>query len=262
VGFDWQELAHLALRWTHVVAGVFWLGTTAYFSWLDRTFERGGGGPVWMIHSGGFYVVEKRGAEAPSGTLHWFKWEALVTWLTGFSLLLLVYHWGGLLVFPDGPIGHGAAHAIGMGSLAVGWLVYEALWRSPLGRSFRAAAAVSFGLIVAAAWGLSRVLSGRAAYIHVGAILGTIMMLNVWMRILPAQKKLVLAAKEGRAPDESLARRAKERSKHNTFLAIPVLLIMVSNHFPTVSYGHDRGWALLGGYVLAGWTARALLNRG
>jgi uncharacterized membrane protein len=259
MGFDWQELFHLAVRWTHVVAGLYWLGTTAYFGWLDRTIAREG--KVWMIHSGGFYAVEKHGAEVPPGTLHWFKWEALVTGLSGLTLLFLVYHWGGLLVFPDGPVGRGAAHAIGMAVLVVGWLVYDLLWRSPIGRDARVGAAVSFALLVGTAYGLGRVLSGRAAYMHVGATLGTIMVLNVWMRILPAQKKLVLAAKEGRTPDESLARQSKARSKHNTFLALPVIFLMVSNHFPTVSYGHEWGWALLGGFVLAGWLARALLNR-
>ena len=261
--FDSQELLHLVVRWTHVVAGVYWLGTTAYFSWLDRTFSRqpGEGGRVWMIHSGGFYVVEKRGPQKPEGTLHWFKWEALITWISGVLLLALVYHWGGLLVVPDGPLEIGAARVVGFGSLIAGWVVYDLLWRSPLARNAQVATAISFALLVAAAWTLCHYLAGRAAYIHVGALMGTIMMLNVWMRILPAQKKLVAAANEGRAPDLSLALLAKQRSKHNTFMAIPVLLTMISNHFPTVAYGHEWNWVLLGVFVLLGWGARALLSR-
>jgi uncharacterized membrane protein len=264
VDFEFDQLLQLVVRWTHVVAGAYWLGTTAYFSWLDRTLaraEKHGGARLWMVHSGGFYVVEKRGPSKPEGHLHWFKWEALVTWISGVLLLVLVYHWSALLVFPDGPIGQVAARWVGLGTLAAGWIVYDLLWRSPLGRNEVAGATLSFALLAGASWGLCRVLSGRAAYIHVGALMGTIMMLNVWLRILPAQKRLVAAVNEGREPDLSLAQRAKQRSKHNTFLALPVILTMVSNHFPTVSYGHEWNWAILGAFVLVGWAARAWLNR-
>lgn len=261
--FELRELLYLVLRWAHVIAGIFWLGTTAYFSWLDRTFERHAkNGRLWMIHSGGFYVVEKRGPQKPEGTLHWFKWEAMTTWLTGLALLALLYHWGALLVVPDGPVSIEAARAIGFGTLAVGWVLYDVLWSSPLGKNALVGAVLSFALLVATTWGLCQVLSSRAAYIHVGALIGTVMVLNVWMRILPAQKKLLAAVNESREPDLSLSARAKQRSKHNTFMAFPVVLLMLSSHFPTVSYGHEWNWALVGVYVLAGWAARALLNRG
>jgi OHCU decarboxylase len=263
---NWNEWLHLALRWLHVVAGIFWLGQTALFTWLDRRLhvEARPGEPdqVWMVHSGGFYVVERKaGTETMPRPLHWFKWEAALTWASGFFLLVLVYYLGGALVSAGSGTSVSTGVAVGLATLAAGWVIYDLLWMSPLSRHELAGAAVCLALLTAAAYGLTRVLSGRAAYLHLGALLGTIMSANVWMRILPAQRRMIAAVRAGRAPDPTLGARAKQRSKHNTFMALPVVFLMVSPHFPTTSYGHRWSWALLPGFVLAGFGARWLINR-
>ncbi len=266
---NWSEWANLIVRWTHVFAGILWVGTTYYFTWLDGRFtemeKAQGGGPkqVWMVHSGGFYVVEKqKSPQMIPGKLHWFRFEALFTWLSGILLLGIVYYMGGALVDPDvARLSPWQATGIGLGAIVAGWVVYDLLWSSPLAKHETLGAVISYALIVAAAYGLSRVFSGRGAYIHVGAMLGTLMMLNVWMRILPAQKKMVAALTEGRAPDLTLGARAKQRSKHNTFMVVPVLFTMISNHFPTATYGDKYAWMILSVLVLVGWGAAALIRR-
>ncbi len=262
-----NELLNLAFRWIHVFVAILWIGQTAFFAWLDARMNaeadpETGKERVWMVHSGGFYVVDKQKTpEILPRELHWFRWEAAITWLSGFLLLGMVYYMGGLLVEIDGPVSRRAAMWIGLGSLAVGWIVYDLLWTSPLARrSELAAAAISVALLVGATWGLSQVMTGRAAFIHAGAILGTVMTANVWMRILPAQRRMIEAARTGGVPDPALAERAKSRSRHNTFMAVPVTLLMISNHFPTTTYGHDWNWLLLGGYLLLGFFARWLMN--
>jgi uncharacterized membrane protein len=168
---------------------------------------------------------------------------------------------GGVLVDDSvAKISVAAGTAIGLGVLMVPWVVYDRMVESPVGRSETAFAAVSFILVVAIAYGLTHVLSGRAAYIHVGAMFGTIMAANVWMRILPAQRKMVTALKEGRTPDAALAARAKLRSKHNTYMAVPVVFIMLSNHFPTVTYGNQYNWLVLAVLILAGWRAAKIIR--
>jgi uncharacterized membrane protein len=191
-------------------------------------------------------------------TLHWFKWEAALTWATGMALLVVVYYRGGLLQEPDAELGLGAAIAIGLALLPAAWLVYDTLWRFV---PTRVATPACFGLIVGLAWALGKVLSARAAYIHVGAALGTIMAANVWVRILPAQRAMVEAIRAGRPPDLSLGARAKERSKHNTFIVVPLVMIMLSNHFPTLTYAHDQAWAMLGALTLVGWAAAWLYRK-
>lgn len=261
-----SEWLNLFVRWFHVVAGVFWIGQTAFFSWLDIRMklekdEETGEARVWMVHSGGFYKVDKLAApEEMPRLLHWFKWEAAFTWLSGIFLLVLVYHMGGLLVEYDAEVSVRSASALGFGVLILGWVVYDLLWTSPLARREGLATAISLLLLVASAWLLSRYLSGRAAYIHVGALMGTLMTANVWMRILPGQRKMVAAVTEGREPDLRLGEIAKYRSRHNTFMAFPVIFIMISNHFPTTSYGHRLNWLFLAGYIVVGFVARALLN--
>lgn len=263
---NWKELVHLGLRWFHVFAAILWIGSTAFFTWLDTrmTVEadpKTGREQVWMVHSGGFYLVEKlKKPELMPRELHWFKWEAAFTWITGFLLLGIVYYHGANLLWPESEMRKGIGIAIGVGSLIAGWAIYDLLWSSPLGRSFALSATICFGLLIAAAWGFSEIFTGRAAYIHVGAIMGTIMAANVWMRIIPAQRRMVEATRQGVEPDMTQGVRAKERSKHNTFMAIPVTMIMISNHFPTISYGHTLGWALLAGYVVVGFAARKMIN--
>ncbi len=260
------EWLHLVVRWVHVFAGILWIGQTYFFTWLDHRFAAGemsGAQPVWMVHSGGFYVVEKQAVpRLVPGTLHWFRWEAALTWLSGMVLLVIVYYLGGAMLDADvSGLSPGAGVALGLGLLAIGWFVYDLLWLSPLGRSEVAGAAVSFALLVAAAYGLSQTLSARAAYMHVGALMGTLMAANVWVRILPAQRQMVAALKEGRAADLRLAAQAKLRSKHNTFLVVPVVFIMISSHFPVATYGNRYGWLILAGLILAGWAAAAILRR-
>jgi uncharacterized membrane protein len=258
--FSLSEWLNLAVRWAHVFAGILWVGQTYFFTWLDGRLNAEE--QVWMVHSGGFYVVEKqRVPELLSRKLHWFRWEALFTWLTGIILLILVYYMGGLMVDDSvANIGVGAAIGVGVGVLITSWVIYDRMVQSPLGKSEAAFAMVSFILAVGVTYGLTRVLSGRAAYIHVGAVFGTIMTANVWMRILPAQRRMIAALKEGRAPDATLAARSKLRSKHNTFMVVPVVFIMVSSHFPTASYGNKYNWEILAALILVGWGAAKIIR--
>ncbi len=263
--FSLSEWLNLLFRWVHVFAGIMWVGTTYYFTWLDgqlRAAERRGS-QVWMVHSGGFYTVRKESSlgVAP-GELHWFRWEAATTWASGVALLIVVYYAGGALPeAPDGRIPGWAAIGVGIAAILGGWKVYDLLVRSPLGRSRVAFAAVGFILIVAAAAALRLIFSGRATYIHVGAIFGTIMAANVWDNILPAQRRMIAAAAAGETIDSALAAGAKLRSKHNTFLAVPVVLIMISNHFPTATYGNTYGIVVLGALILIGWLAAHWIRR-
>jgi uncharacterized membrane protein len=266
-----SEWLNFIARWVHVFAGIMWVGTTYYFTWLDARLTEeekalantGHAAQIWMVHSGGFYLVEKRKVpDELSRKLHWFKWEAGTTWLSGFALLIIVYYLGGgALIDRDVmDLSLGAAVGVGVGCLIVGWLVYDLLMISPLGRSEKLFALIAYLLIVAAAYGLTRVLSGRAAYIHMGAIFGTIMAANVWMRILPAQRKMIEAIKAGQKPDEKLAAQAKLRSKQNTFMAVPVVFLMISNHFGgNTTGGYD--WIHLIVLVPVGWLAAKFIRR-
>jgi uncharacterized membrane protein len=265
-----REWLNLGVRWFHVFAGIMWVGQTYYFTWLDGQFTKlekqaaeSGKPAIWMVHSGGFYTVEKQKTLGVSAELvHWFRWEAAMTWLGGMVLLFLVYYFGGGLLDPDvANISQAAGIAIGLGAVFAGWLVYDFAVRSPLGKSAAGFAVFSLAMIAVAAWGLAHVFSGRAAYIHVGAMLGTIMTANVWEKILPAQRKMIAAAASGATFDSALGAQAKLRSKHNTFIAVPVVFIMLSNHYPVATYGNSYGWIVLVGLVLAGWGAAALIRR-
>jgi uncharacterized membrane protein len=267
-----NEWLNLILRWIHVFAGIMWVGTTYYFTWLDARLTEeekakmatGEPAQIWMVHSGGFYVVEKRKMpDIMSRTLHWFRWEAGMTWLSGMALLILLFYLGGgALVDQDvSNISVKAAVGLGVGVMIVGWLVYDLMMISPLGRNEKLFAVIAYVMIVATAYGLSRVLSGRAAYIHMGAMFGTIMAANVWMRILPAQKKMIAAIKEGRKPDDALSAQAKLRSKQNTFIVVPVVFLMISNHYPGVSYGERNSWAILAVLILVGWGVAKFIRR-
>ncbi|HTG86275.1 MAG TPA: urate hydroxylase PuuD [Pyrinomonadaceae bacterium] len=267
-----SEWLNLLFRWVHVFAGIMWVGTTYYFTWLDARLTEeekaaantGVTPQVWMVHSGGFYVVERRKVpDLVSRTLHWFRWEAGTTWLSGFALLVLVYYLGGgVLVDPDvRDLSVGVAVAIGIGVIVGGGILYDVMMMSPLRRNEKLFAAVAYVFIVALSFGLTRIFSARAAYIHVGALFGTIMAANVWMHILPAQKKMIAALKEGHKPDERLSAQAKLRSKQNTFMAVPVVFIMISNHFPGVTYGDRNNWIILSALVLVGWIAAKFIRR-
>lgn len=264
-----NEWLNLLARWMHVFAGIMWVGSTYYFTWLDGRLteeeKRSAAGDepaqVWMVHSGGFYVVEKQKKPGPR-ELHWFRWEAALTWLSGMVLLVHGYYLGSYLIDTDvRDISQTTGIIIGIGLLIVAWVVYDLLVLSPLGKNELLFAAVSYAAIVGVVYGLTHTLSGRAAYIHVGAMFGTIMVANVWMRILPAQRRMIAATKEGKLPDESLAARAKLRSKHNTFMAVPVVFLMISNHYPVTTYGNDYHWIVLSVLVLLGWGAAKIIRR-
>lgn len=262
---DW---INLLVRWAHLVAGIAWIGSSFYFIWLDSHLEQPATprpdveGELWMVHSGGFYSVAKRlvGPGRMPKTLHWFKWEAMLTWLTGLALLAVVYYLTGgvyLLQSDASPVSLGQGVAIAVALLVLGWVVYDALYRSPLGSTW-AATAVACALLGGVIVLVCRIYSGRAAYIHVGAILGTLMVANVWLRILPAQQQMIDATAQGREPDFSLGRQAKRRSVHNSYMTFPVLFIMLSNHFPA-TYGHPRSWLVLALLIIAGALARHVM---
>jgi uncharacterized membrane protein len=265
---DWVELI---LRWVHVFAAIMWVGATFYFTWLDGRFteleQKSKDDPnkapdkfVWMVHSGGFYLVEKqKNPQLLTQTLHWFKWEAATTWLTGFMLFGYMYYDHGLLVnFEDSPISKGAAIGLSLGMIAAGWIVYDLLWK--FCRKDILGVVISYALIVVAAYFSCRYFSGRGAYLQLGAMFGTIMAANVWMCILPAQRRMVAALRAGTAPNLEEGAQAKKRSKHNTFIVIPVVFIMISNHYPT-TYGNAHNWIILSAIVVVGWVAAKIIRR-
>ncbi len=271
MNFDPKEWTNLLLRWGHVFAGILWVGTTFYFTWLDGRFAElekqgkdsdvGNKPPekqVWMVHSGGFYVVEKlKGPNVLPERLHWFRWEAALTWLTGILLYMLVYYHGGILVESEGSrISQATATALSVGLLVAVWLVYDLLWSSKLFSNEKVGVAVSYALLVVATWLLFHYFANRAACLQLGAMLGTIMTANVWMRILPAQRRMVLALSQGQSPDQAEAMRAKARSKHNTFIVLPVVFLMVSPHYPGTYQ-----WWIVSLLILLGWGAAKLLRR-
>ncbi|MEO6954611.1 MAG: urate hydroxylase PuuD [Polyangia bacterium] len=258
------EWLNLLLRWFHVFAGILWIGSTYYFTWLDGRMRdlAENKGQVWMVHSGGFYVVEKhKQLDDLSRKLHWFRWEALFTFLSGFLLLGVVYYMGGILVDTDiHQLTLGQASCVGLGTLVGGWVVYDLIWMSPIKKHERIGAVLCYVLLVGVIYALTHLLSGRAAYIHVGAMMGTIMTANVWMRILPGQRKLLAAMREGREPDQRLADRAKQRSKHNSFMIVPVVFTMISNHYPVATYASDHRWIVLSVIILVGWTVAKFIR--
>jgi uncharacterized membrane protein len=264
---DILEWLKAIVRWVHVFAAILWIGQTYLFNWFEKNLETDATtrpnvmGSLWMVHGGGFYFVEKqKNPELQPRVLHWFKWESFTTWLSGLVLLVVTYYMGGLLVEPEQSVG--LAYACGLGVMVLGWVVYDLLVLSPLGKHNVVVAAIGWVALVALAFGLRKVMSSRAAYIHVGFMVGTIMAANVWMRILPAQRKMIAAAKEGKVPDSALKARGPQRSRHNSYMVVPLVFIMISNHYPTISYGNDYSWAILGGVLLVGWVAAKIMRDG
>jgi len=270
-GLEWMNLL---VRWLHIITGIAWIGASFYFVWLDNSLRppapggelarKGVAGELWAVHGGGFYNPQKY-MVAPSelpAELHWFKWEAYSTWLSGFALLTIVYYFNAQAMMVDrsvADLSSWQAVGIGLGSLVVAWVFYDLLCRSKLGKHDLAFGAVIFAFLVGATWVLTHFLSGRAAYIHVGAMIGTIMVANVAMVIIPGQRKMVNAMRAGQKPDPVYGIRGKQRSVHNNYFTLPVLFIMISNHF-AMTYHHAHAWAVLGMIMLAGVFIRHFFN--
>ena len=264
-----NELLDVVFRWAHLIAGIMWIGNSMLFNWLDRNLvarpeaSRLSQGTIWMVHSGAFYEVEKKLLEPGQmpAQLHWFKWQNGFTWLTGISLLVVVYFMNDAAMLVDPRVralDPAVAIAISAGSLVVGWIVYDLLWRA-LEKQPAVATAISFALLFAAAYGYSEVFSGRAAFLMTGVLMGTLMTGNVWMRILPSQRELIAATRAGKEQDALLSKRAKQRSIHNNYMTFPVLFTMVSNHFPG-AYGHHLNWVLLIAIMVGGASVRHFMN--
>lgn len=256
-----MEWLNLALRWTHVIAGIMWIGASFYFIFLENNLNRVHGlreelaGNLWAIHGGGFYYLEKYKV-APKvipKDLHWFKYEAYFTWLSGFALLFVVYYADAKAFMVDpvvADISPAASIGIGAASLVLGWVIYDAMCRSRLILRQDLFALVGTIILTVMAYALTHLLSGRAAYIHVGALLGTIMVGNVFFTIIPSQKALVKAARTGMPLDASLGKKAGQRSLHNNYITLPVVFVMISNHFPS-TFGHAWNWVVLMVIVVA-----------
>ena len=265
---DWSEWLNLALRWLHLITGIAWIGSSFYFVWLDNHLQKpasgDASGEVWSVHGGGFYHKQKYQV-APAAMpedLHWFKYEAYFTWLSGFSLLVLIYYFGAqsYLIDPTrAQLSTGVAIAIGLAALVLGWLVYDLLCRSPLGQNNLLLGLFWFVCLLFAAHLLNSLFNPRAAYIHVGAMIGTAMVANVFLIIIPNQKKVVADLVAGRTPDPKLGAQAKQRSLHNNYMTLPVLLIMISNHYP-MTYGAERPWLVLALLGLTGVAIRHVFN--
>ncbi len=259
---DWLNLL---VRWVHVITGVAWIGASFYFIWLDDHLkapkdpadsDKGVGGEVWSVHGGGFYHAQKykvAPAQLPE-QLHWFKWEAYTTWMSGIFMTALVYWYGADVYLIDRSVADFSAPtavSIAIAFIVGGWFVYDLLCKSPLARDTRVFGGILLVLSGVLAWGLCELFGGRGAYIHFGAVLGTIMVANVFFVIIPGQKKMVAAAERGEAPDPAPGIRAKQRSVHNTYFTLPVLFVMTSNHY-AMAYGHEYNWLILIGISLAG----------
>ncbi|MBD1587356.1 urate hydroxylase PuuD [Pseudomonas typographi] len=263
-----MEWLNLGVRWVHMIVGIAWIGASFYFVWLENNLDRrnpgeGLSGDLWAIHGGGIYHLKKYKLAPPQMPehLHWFKWEAYATWLSGVALLCVVFYFNPTLYLlaPGSTLSGAEGVALALGSLALAWFIYDILCDSYLGDRPAVLALILFVLIIGACYGFSKVFSGRAAYLHTGAIIGTIMVGNVFRTIMPAQRALVAAIKENRTPDPSLPAKGLLRSRHNNYFTLPVLFIMISNHFPS-TYGSPYNWAILAGIAAVAILVRHYFN--
>jgi uncharacterized membrane protein len=265
------EWVNLLLRWFHMVVGIGWIGTSFYFMALDYgldTKERKSEsvhGTAWQVHGGGFYHVEKFTVAPPHlpAHLHWFKWDAYLTWMTGFGLLIVQYYLHANSYLIDAsvmPLEPWQAISISIVSLLAGWAIYEALCRSPLGQNATVLAILVFALILVASVLYTKVYSARGAFLHVGAFVGTIMAFNVFMIIVPNQRKMVAQLLAGHAPDARYGAIGKQRSTHNNYLTLPVLVMMVSPHYPFLS-AHPQSWLVVALIIVSGALIRHYINR-
>jgi len=257
-----NEWLNLIIRFAHLVTGIAWIGASFYFVWLDNHLEtppqekadKGIGGDLWAIHGGGFYEVAKYKLAPPKmpTTLHWFKWEAYTTWITGFLLLSLMFYVGAESYLIDKRVAdltQFQAIALGLGSIVIGVGSYEVLVRTQLKNHGLILGIILIVIATALSYGLTQIFSARGAYMHMGAIIGTIMAGNVFFGIMPSQRALVKAVEEGKAPDAKFGLNAKLRSTHNTYTTLPVLFIMISNHYP-MTFNHHANWLVLIAIVL------------
>jgi uncharacterized membrane protein len=271
-GTAW-ELVDLVARWVHVIAGIMWVGNSLLFNWLDRSLNEPSGatqtqkpvGNIWLLHSGGFYYVEKtllEGQQMPK-PMHWFKWQAYSTWISGLVLLIVVYWAGGRAVVADPSVSRLSEHSamlVGIAAIFGGWALYELTNRFVAPRAPAVSAVIWIGGLIAIAIALTQLINGRAAFLHVGAMMGTIMAGNVVFTIVPSQRALVKSVEEGVSANlKALSARAKRVSIHNNYFTFPVIVLMVSNHFPSV-YGNRLSWALLLVLIAGGAAVRHVLN--
>jgi uncharacterized membrane protein len=260
---DWLALL---LRWAHFIVGIAWIGASFYFNWLENRLQRQGqsegiAGELWAVHGGGFYHLRKFALAPPQlpAELHWFKWEAYATWLSGFALLVVVFYANASAMLAGPNLSAASAITASVASLLASWLVYDGLCRALAGRHDRLLALAVLGWFTLLAWLCGEWFSARAAYMQVGAAIGTVMVANVAHVIIPAQRELVAALSAGRAPDGTRGKAALTRSRHNNYFTLPVLFIMISAHFPG-TYGHTQGWLVLLGISLAGVAVRHFFN--
>jgi uncharacterized membrane protein len=271
--YDWIVLAEwieIAVRWLHVITGIAWIGSSFYFIALDLGLQRdppppsGADGQEWQVHGGGFYHIQKY-LVAPDTLpehLTWFKWESYATWLSGFAMLVLVYYLGAELYLIDPTVADLSlwqAVAISMGSLAFGWIAYNTLCSVFVNANQTTLMVALFALLVVMAWGYTQVFTGRAALLHLGAFTATIMSANVFFIIMPNQRIVVADLKAGRKPDGKYGKIAKQRSTHNNYLTLPVLFLMLSNHYPLV-FGTAYNWVIASLVFLMGVTIRHWFN--
>ncbi len=268
--FDIAIWLNLAFRWLHLITGIAWIGSSFYFIWLDNHLrppanaQDGIAGDLWAVHGGGFYHNQKYMTAPPHmpGDLHWFKWEAYFTWISGFLLLSLIYYYGADLFLIDrtkADLSQVQAILIGLGVLGAGWGIYDGLCRLPILKSNTTIGLIWFAVLTGGAYLLGNIFSDRGAFIHIGAMIGTVMAANVFFVIIPNQKKVVAALVKGDAPDPALGAQAKQRSLHNNYMTLPVLFIMISNHYPMI-VGSSVNWILLAGLGAVGWVVRYFFN--
>jgi len=268
---DW---AQLALRWMHVLFAIAWIGHAFLFHSLEHGLrapevddvDDDVEGELWMVHGGGFFRLQKT-YKLPSvftGDLHWFKYEALGTWVSGFLLLVVLYYFTGGVLMLDARVADlsfPASVAIGLGSLVLGWGIYDALWATLGDKQPKVATAATVALVAGSGFALTQLLSGRAAFLHTGAMLGTLMTANVWMRIIPGSKRMVAALEAGRAHDPRDGAIGHQRSVHNGYMHFPIVFLMISNHYPS-TYGHELNWLILWLFLAGGAAVRQLFYDG
>ncbi|SMH62009.1 urate hydroxylase PuuD [Azospirillum agricola] len=265
----WEWINAVA-RWLHVITAIAWIGSSFYFIHLDASLRKRAGAPAgtagdaWQIHGGGFYHMTKYMVAPPQlpEDLTWFKWESYATWISGFFLMCVLYYRGADLFLIDQDVMALApwqAIAASVGALALGWVAYDRMCKSPLGRNDAALAAAGFVLLVATAWAMTRVFSGRGAMLQMGALMATMMAANVFLLIIPNQRKTVAAMLRGETPDPALGRQAKQRSLHNNYLTLPVVFLMIANHYPLVTSTRFN-WVMVALVLVVGASIRHFFN--